>query len=138
MSKGYGTPVGIYGITYKERDATLRGEGYASPVSYWIPFNGNVGMHDASWRGSFGGEIYLRGGSHGCVNLPVKKAEKIYEYVEKGEPVIVYGGKTVAPPQELTPEQQLLLLIEAGLLNPDGTLPEQPPADGGVQIPVLE
>ncbi len=138
VSKGYGTPVGIYGITYKERDATLRGEGYASPVSYWIPFNGNVGMHDASWRGSFGGEIYLRGGSHGCVNLPVKKAEKIYEYVEKGEPVIVYGGKTVAPPQELTPEQQLLLLIEAGLLNPDGTLPEQPPADGGVQIPVLE
>lgn len=147
VSKGYNTPVGIYGITYKERDATLRGQGYASPVSYWIPFNGNVGMHDASWRGSFGGEIYLTNGSHGCVNLPVKKAEQIYGYVEKGEPVIVYGGKTYAPEPELTPEQQIQLLIEAGFLNPDGTPveqipaeqlpPEQPLPDGGVQIPVL-
>lgn len=137
VSKGYGTPVGIFGLTYKERDATLRGEGYASPVSYWMPFNGNVGMHDASWRGSFGGEIYLRSGSHGCVNLPVKKAEEIYSYIEKGEPVIVYGGKTYVPEPELTPEQQLLLLIEAGLLNPDGTPADQPLADGGVQIPVL-
>lgn len=145
VSKGYNTPVGIYGITYKERNATLRGQNYASHVSYWMPFNGNVGMHDASWRNSFGEDIYLRGGSHGCVNLPVKKAEAIYEYVEQGEPVIVYGGQTHVPkaetveepetqtdPEEavtpeLTPEQQLQILIEAGLVNPDGT-PVQPPA----------
>jgi len=106
VSKGYNTPVGVYGITYKERDATLRGETYASHVSYWMPFNGNVGMHDASWRSSFGEDIYLRNGSHGCVNLPVKKAENIYSYVEKGEPVIVYGGLTSVPKAESskTPE----------------------------------
>lgn len=143
VSKGYNTPVGVYGITYKERDATLRGATYTSHVDYWMPFNGNVGMHDASWRSSFGEDIYLRNGSHGCVNLPPKKAEIIYGYVEKGEPVIVYGGQTYVPKQEvpenpevtgvpeenvtpeLTPEEQLQLLIEAGLLYPDGT-PVQP------------
>lgn len=144
VSRGYNTPVGVYSITYKERNATLRGANYASHVSYWMPFNGNVGMHDASWRSSFGEDIYLRGGSHGCVNLPVKKAESIYEYVEKGEPVIVYGGQTSVPkvvtqeepepetdPEEmaepvLTPEQQMQLMIEAGLVNPDGTFVQQP------------
>ncbi|MDE7323386.1 MAG: L,D-transpeptidase/peptidoglycan binding protein [Lachnospiraceae bacterium] len=143
VSRGYNTPVGIYSITYKERNATLKGANYASHVNYWMPFNGNVGMHDASWRSSFGEDIYLRGGSHGCVNLPVKKAEVIYEYVEQGEPVIVYGGKTSVPrvvteeqPEsqtepaettapELTPEQQLQLLIDAGLVNPDGTPVQQ-------------
>ncbi|MDE7265857.1 MAG: L,D-transpeptidase/peptidoglycan binding protein, partial [Lachnospiraceae bacterium] len=54
-ARGFDTPAGIYGITYKERNATLRGQGYSSPVSYWMPFNNNVGMHDASWRSSFGG-----------------------------------------------------------------------------------
>lgn len=101
VSNGNNTPVGIYAITYKERNATLRGENYASKVSYWMPFNGNVGMHDASWRSTFGNDIYLTGGSHGCVNLPVKKAEVIYDYVEKGEPVIVYGGLTAVPETEM-------------------------------------
>ena len=101
VSRGNGTPVGIYPITYKERNATLKGENYASKVSYWMPFNGNVGMHDASWRSTFGNDIYLTGGSHGCVNLPVKKAEVIYDYVEKGEPVIVYGGLTAVPETEM-------------------------------------
>lgn len=143
VSRGYNTPVGVYGITYKERNTTLRGANYASKVSFWMPFNGNVGMHDASWRSSFGANIYLTNGSHGCVNLPSKKAEVIYGYVEQGEPVIVYGGQVSVPrteekqeqpevtvPEEnitpeLTPEQQIQMLIEAGLLNPDGT-PVQP------------
>ncbi|MCR5100671.1 MAG: L,D-transpeptidase/peptidoglycan binding protein, partial [Butyrivibrio sp.] len=74
VNKGTCTPTGTYGITYKERDATLVGENYESPVSYWMPFNGNVGMHDASWRSEFGGELYVTSGSHGCINLPVDKA----------------------------------------------------------------
>ena len=59
-----------------------------------MPFNGNVGMHDASWRSEFGGWIYIIDGSHGCINLPTQKAAEIYEVVEKGEPIFVYGGKT--------------------------------------------
>ncbi len=160
VSRGYNTPVGIYGITYKERNTTLRGANYASKVSFWMPFNGNVGMHDASWRSSFGANIYLTNGSHGCVNLPSKKAEVIYGYVEQGEPVIVYGGQVSVPrtegkqeqpevtvPEEnitpeLTPEQQIQILIEAGVLNPDGTPVQQPegvlpevPTENPAQVP---
>lgn len=93
-SRGWGTPTGTYQITYKERDAILgvnSGADYRSPVSYWMPFNGNVGMHDATWRNSFGGTIYKTNGSHGCINLPLDKAEKIYENISAGVPVIVYN-----------------------------------------------
>ncbi len=90
VSRGFTTPNGVYGLTYKTRNATLRGQGYETPVKYWMPFNGNIGMHDAGWRREFGGEIYLRNGSHGCINLPTQEAEKIYEYVYKGFPVICY------------------------------------------------
>lgn len=90
-SRGNGTPPGVFGITYKERNATLRGENYATPVSYWMPFNGNIGLHDANWRRSFGGKIYRTNGSHGCVNLPPDIAAEIYEKVEKGFPVVCYN-----------------------------------------------
>lgn len=69
-TRGHATPRGIYGLTYKTRNATLSGEGYNSKVKYWMPFNRNVGLHDAPWRSSFGGQIYRSNGSHGCINLP--------------------------------------------------------------------
>ncbi len=84
------TPPGVYGITYKERDATLTGEDYETPVSYWMPFNGSIGMHDATWRNKFGSNFYKGGGSHGCINLPFFVAQKIYGIIEKGTPVICY------------------------------------------------
>lgn len=101
-SRGNGTPTGIYGITYKERNATLKGENYRTPVSFWMPFNNNVGMHDATWRGEFGGNIYQTNGSHGCINLPYSVAEEIYNHVEKDTPVICYElpGTEPAPPEE--------------------------------------
>ena len=63
-AKGWSTPAGAYSITYKQRNATLKGQGYATPVSYWMPFNGGIGLHDANWRKTFGGTIYKNGGSH--------------------------------------------------------------------------
>lgn len=90
VSKGNTTPGGLYRLTYKTRDAVLRGADYVTPVKYWMPFNGNIGMHDATWRYSFGGDIYLTNGSHGCVNLPLDKAEVIYAYVSTGFPIICY------------------------------------------------
>ena len=91
MSKaGCMTPPGVFGLTYKTKNAILRGADYQTPVNYWMPFNGNVGMHDATWRRSFGGTIYLTAGSHGCVNLPLNMAAAIYEYVSTGFPVICY------------------------------------------------
>ena len=85
-----GTPKGIYNIDYKQSPAILRGEDYESPVTFWMPFNGGVGFHDATWRGSFGGQIYIYGGSHGCVNMPYAKAQELYGVIEEGMPVIVY------------------------------------------------
>lgn len=89
-SRGWTTPAGVFGLTYKTRNAVLRGDGYATPVSYWMPFNGNIGMHDATWRDSFGGTIYQTNGSHGCINLPLEKAKIIYEYVYTGFPIVCY------------------------------------------------
>lgn len=90
LSKNYDTPTGVYGLTYKEKNATLNGENYSTPVSYWMPFCNNVGMHDATWRSRFGGSIYKTSGSHGCINLPEAAAKKIFENIEKGDPVLVY------------------------------------------------
>ncbi|MBU3110138.1 L,D-transpeptidase family protein [Clostridium lacusfryxellense] len=84
------TPAGVYKIDYKDRNATLVGENYASPVEYWLPFNGGIGIHDASWRTNFGGELYKTGGSHGCVNSPYEVAKTIFNNIEVGTPVICY------------------------------------------------
>ncbi|WP_418926813.1 L,D-transpeptidase family protein [Enterocloster sp.] len=91
QSKGYTTPPGLFSLTYKQRDAVLKGEGYASPVKFWMPFNGGIGFHDASWRNTFGGTIYKKNGSHGCVNMPYEAAKTLYENVYKGMPVICYN-----------------------------------------------
>ena len=97
VAKGWATPAGIYSLTYKETNRVLRGEKradgtyeYESPVSWWMPFNGGIGLHDANWRGSFGGTIYKTGGSHGCVNLPPDRTQALYDQVYKGIPVICY------------------------------------------------
>lgn len=41
------TPGGVYSIYYRQSPAVLRGPGYASPVQYWMAFNGGIGLHDA-------------------------------------------------------------------------------------------
>lgn len=96
---GYGrrTPGGTYSLAYKQRNQVLRpapnpdgSYAYESPVSYWMPFNGGIGLHDANWRGSFGGNIYLYSGSHGCINLPVSFAGGFYENIEAGCPIVCF------------------------------------------------
>ncbi len=89
-SKGWSTPAGAFSLTYKERDATLKGENYRTPVAYWMPFNGNIGLHDAKWRSTFGGSIYKTSGSHGCINLPPTVAKTIFENISAGIPVLCY------------------------------------------------
>lgn len=88
------TPDGTYSIVYRKSPAVLKGADYESPVTYWMPFNGGIGFHDATWRSKFGGELYLTGGSHGCINLPLSAAKAIYANVYSGMPVVVYGGMT--------------------------------------------
>lgn len=88
--RGYSTPQGVYRLTYKQRNATLTGPGYSTPVSFWMPFNGGIGIHDATWRGSFGGSIYKTNGSHGCVNVPYSMAQAIFNSIDKSVPIICY------------------------------------------------
>ena len=90
IAKGNNTARGVFPLNYKETDAVLVGEDYASPVKYWMPFNGHIGLHDADWRTSFGGDIYETNGSNGCVNLPPEKTRTIFDLVYPGMPVIVH------------------------------------------------
>lgn len=57
------------------------GSDYECSVKNWMAFKKGYGLHDASWRSSFGGEIYKTNGSHGCVNLPSKYAKALYEKI---------------------------------------------------------
>lgn len=85
------TPSGVFDIWSKQRNATLVGEDYKTPVSYWMPIdNTGVGLHDASWQPTFGGDWYLKHGSHGCVNQPPAFIAKLWNVVSVGTPVVVF------------------------------------------------
>lgn len=90
-SNGYDTPSGsVWAIDAKKRDADFKQ--YRVRVTFWLPFNGGVGIHDASWRsaGEYVPSTYLTNGSHGCVNTPYDAAQKIFNAMEIGYPAIVY------------------------------------------------
>lgn len=96
-NKGNGTPSGgVWRLKDKASPSTLVGRNpdgsieYETPVNYWMPFNGGVGIHDLTSRTSFGGDIYLYNGSHGCINTPLENARTIYENIEVNTPVVVY------------------------------------------------
>lgn len=85
-----GTPQGTNYVYSKERNRVLRGPGYASPVKYWMPVKGGVGIHDSSWRSKYGGTIYKTDGSHGCINTPLDEVVKLYDMVEIGTPCVMF------------------------------------------------
>lgn len=94
-SKGHDTPKGAFTLNNKQMYVTLTStnadDPYESKVTYWLPFIGNAyGLHDSSWRGSYGGTIYIYNGSHGCVNTPYYNVQAIYENIEIGTPVLIY------------------------------------------------
>lgn len=90
LNQKNGTPSRVCAVYAKQTDRILRGPGYESPVKYWVPVYGNIGIHDASWRSQFGGSIYKTNGSHGCINTPYDAMEQLYEAVEIGTPVIMF------------------------------------------------
>ena len=96
ISNGNGSPDGVYKIVYKQSPAVLKGEDYESNVTYFMPFAYNVGIHDASWRNAFGGQIYKNSGSHGCINVPLSCATAIYEAIDIGTPVVAYYREPVS------------------------------------------
>ena len=89
-SKGWGTPEMVAYVNYKRRNTYLRGANYRSFVNYWVPVYRGIGLHDATWRKEFGGELYKNGGSHGCINTPLEKMTELYEMLEVGMPVVIH------------------------------------------------
>lgn len=94
-SDDYDTPTGEYYVVSKNTDVTMSGYNsdgsrYTSYADYWLGFIGNeYGMHDASWRSEFGGDIYKYNGSHGCVNVPPWRMGELFRLVRPYTPVIV-------------------------------------------------
>lgn len=86
----HATPAGTYAVTYTQKYAVLRGDTYETMVSFWMPFNEDIGLHDATWQSQLGGTLYKSIGSHGCVNLPYNFAKALFPYVEQGMPIICY------------------------------------------------
>ncbi|MDY5022956.1 MAG: L,D-transpeptidase family protein [Blautia sp.] len=91
------TPSGIYTLYYKKSPDVLRGaqrpDGtyeYETNVTYWMPFNGGIGFHDATWQPYFGGDAYLVNGSHGCINLPYDSAAELYQIIQYNVPIICF------------------------------------------------
>ena len=73
------TPTGFYTVNRKNHDFDMNGNP-KNHVKYAAYFNGGIALHDADhWRSSYGGSIYIKHGSHGCVNLPESVAKVIYE-----------------------------------------------------------
>ena len=154
LDTGHATPTGAYAVTYTQKGATLKGADYRVDVDYWMPFNGDIGMHDAPWMWGFGGEIYKTGGSHGCVNIRPAEAAVVFSYVQKGWPVLVYklaGTETEAEQYKFDDEEENAENGEdtgenTGEQNPgdgttppatsgDGTTPPAPSGDGTTQTP---
>ncbi|MBD2436975.1 L,D-transpeptidase [Nostoc sp. FACHB-110] len=79
------TPVGRFHIQTKYRTNRMRGDGYDIPdVPYTMYFYEGYAIHGAYWHNRFGTPV-----SHGCVNLPVKQARKLYNWTKPGTLVVV-------------------------------------------------
>lgn len=81
--------IGFFKVYSKRKDTYLTGETYSRHVNYWMAYNGGEGFHDADWRSKFGGKIYHKNGSHGCINMRLKDAEYLYNNVKVGTRVLV-------------------------------------------------
>lgn len=138
VANGTESPEGLFCLVDKSEDEILKGEGYETPVEYWMPFYGGVGIHDAdSWRGSsYGGTIYQTNGSHGCINTPTANAAAIYANIEIGTPIVCYkatvyqassGGSTA----EETEESAETGAADSDIQTWDGTESE---ADSDIQV----
>ena len=97
------TPEGVWQINSNDGGTTLIGTKdpetgkpkYESPVSYWMPFEGNmVGFHDATWQNdkSFDDpNSYKWCGSHGCINLRLADAKALHDCIKVGLCVVVHS-----------------------------------------------
>lgn len=87
---GCETPTGCYRVSGKESGVVVAGEDYPSSVNFRIRFGDILGINDAPWRGSYGGQIYEFEGTNGNICAPSDQVQIIYNYVEENTPVVIY------------------------------------------------
>ncbi len=63
--------------------------------------NSGEGLHDASWRSWFGPGSNSGDGTHGCVNMPGRTVDFVYDWAPVGTPVIVIPGNGQPLDQQL-------------------------------------
>ena len=92
VNTGNDTPTGVYSIMTHTPGKFLTGPTWNVWVDRWMRFTPDaaIGLHDATWRSNFGGDIYLTNGSHGCVNLPHEAACQLFDMVTIGTTVVVH------------------------------------------------
>lgn len=91
----------IYDISHSRYLIDPNGE-YKSYVDIMMKYNGGEGLHDAQyhthedgfrhgWRDAseFGGDTYLKHGSHGCINMLHDDVMTVSDYVDIGTKVLV-------------------------------------------------
>jgi lipoprotein-anchoring transpeptidase ErfK/SrfK len=79
------TLTGVFAIQTKLRTARMQGDDYDIPdVPYTMFYSGGYAIHGAYWHRSFGTPV-----SHGCVNVAVDHAQRLFDWAEVGTPVIV-------------------------------------------------
>ena len=56
---------------------------------YWVPFNGDFGLHDAPWQTMpFGSQNWPTQGSHGCVHVATATLAWIYRWAQIASTVV--------------------------------------------------
>lgn len=79
------TPRGKFRIRSKYRYNRMRGRGYDIPnVPYAMYFYRGYAIHGAFWHNRFGTPV-----SHGCVNLRVHHARRLFRWAKHGTLVVV-------------------------------------------------
>lgn len=80
------TPTGTYRVRSKHRSTRMRGRGYNIPnVPYTMYYSGGYAIHGAFWHNRFGTRV-----SHGCINLPVAQARRLFNWAPHGTRIVVH------------------------------------------------
>lgn len=89
------TPKAVLRVLEMHTEYTMYGSYGSAFCHYFILLTPDgIAVHDAAWREIYGGDEYIRNGSHGCINTPFEAEEKIFKTLEAMDdwhiPAVIY------------------------------------------------
>ena len=88
------TPTGNFKILRKVPVKHYLGINVSYPNTKWnLEFKRGYYIHSAYWHNDFG----VKPRSGGCINLTLPDAEQMYQYLDAGDKVVVYGKTPLKP-----------------------------------------